>query len=240
MTNKPDCYKCKHRRGTQWGHHSSCVNGKAYVKGNAHGIRNGWFLWPINFDPVWLDSCDGFDLADASESVPTTKEKRKAKRNDNRLRSDKKERSRCGLRIKSTHKRNTEGDLSKEVDNGGPVNRTEEELSLGQYLGSIRIARNLTLRAVERATQREVSNAYLSQLEHGFIKKPSPNILYSLAEVYEVPYETLMEKAGYLTRKAEQKCEQKRKSILALDNTSLTREEEEKLLLYLAFLRFRK
>ena len=30
------------------------------VTGNEHGIRNGWFAWPFNFDPVWLDACDGF------------------------------------------------------------------------------------------------------------------------------------------------------------------------------------
>ena len=31
------------------------------IKGNAHGIRNGWFNWPWNFDPVWLENCDGFE-----------------------------------------------------------------------------------------------------------------------------------------------------------------------------------
>lgn len=30
------------------------------IKGNPHGIKNGWFNWPINFDPVWLENCDGF------------------------------------------------------------------------------------------------------------------------------------------------------------------------------------
>ena len=31
------------------------------VKGGAHGIRKGWFCWPMNFDPVWLESCNGFE-----------------------------------------------------------------------------------------------------------------------------------------------------------------------------------
>ncbi len=31
------------------------------VQGNAHGVRMGWFNWPINFDPVWLERCDGFE-----------------------------------------------------------------------------------------------------------------------------------------------------------------------------------
>jgi hypothetical protein len=29
------------------------------VKGNPHGIAEGWFQWPINFDPTWLESCNG-------------------------------------------------------------------------------------------------------------------------------------------------------------------------------------
>jgi hypothetical protein len=31
------------------------------VYGNPHGIKNGWFAWPFNFDPVWLESCNGFE-----------------------------------------------------------------------------------------------------------------------------------------------------------------------------------
>ncbi len=30
------------------------------VKGNAHGIRSGWFNHPWNFDPTWLEECNGF------------------------------------------------------------------------------------------------------------------------------------------------------------------------------------
>ena len=30
------------------------------VVGNPHGIRRGWFNWPFNFDPTWLENCDGF------------------------------------------------------------------------------------------------------------------------------------------------------------------------------------
>lgn len=31
------------------------------IRANPHGVRNGWFHWPVNFDPVWLDSCKGFE-----------------------------------------------------------------------------------------------------------------------------------------------------------------------------------
>jgi len=31
------------------------------VTGNPHGIKRGWFNWPWNFDPTWLQSCNGFE-----------------------------------------------------------------------------------------------------------------------------------------------------------------------------------
>ena len=30
------------------------------VVGSPLGIRRGWFNYPLNFDPTWLESCDGF------------------------------------------------------------------------------------------------------------------------------------------------------------------------------------
>ena len=38
--------------------------GEINVVGNQHGIINGWFAWPFNFDPTWLDTCDGFEEND--------------------------------------------------------------------------------------------------------------------------------------------------------------------------------
>ena len=75
--------------------------------------------------------------------------------------------------------------------------RRSSESSLGPHLARLRTAAGLTLRQVEEATNKEVSNAYLSQLENDKISKPSPNILYALAQVYKVPYEDLMVRAGY-------------------------------------------
>lgn len=78
--DKPNCYECIHRRNVPGDCHSSCAHpevsgsdplsmflgmpassNKLNVKGNPHGVNNGWFAWPWNFDPVWLDSCDGFE-----------------------------------------------------------------------------------------------------------------------------------------------------------------------------------
>jgi transcriptional regulator with XRE-family HTH domain len=105
-------------------------------------------------------------------------------------------------------------------------------------LSDLRTAKGFSLREVEEATGNAVSNAYLSQLEKGRIKKPSPNILHSLAEVYVVPYETLMEKAGYLMPAGQGGGRRKRLAVFAIDD--LTAEEEEELLKYLAFLRSRR
>ena len=57
---KPDCYKCVHKRDIPGDCHIRCNNVKANVIGDEHGIRNYWFLFPYNFDPIWLFSCDGF------------------------------------------------------------------------------------------------------------------------------------------------------------------------------------
>ena len=108
---------------------------------------------------------------------------------------------------------------------------------LGAVLADLRRAKGLSLRQVEEATDRAVSNAYLSQLENGKIKKPSPNVLHSLAAVYAVPYEALMEKAGYLLPSENDGGRRKRLAAFAIDD--LTAEEEEELLKYLAFLRSR-
>jgi len=106
-------------------------------------------------------------------------------------------------------------------------------------LGDLRAAKGFSLRQVEEATGRSVSNAYLSQLEKGKIGKPSPTVLHSLAAVYGVPYEALMEKAGYLLPAEGSDAAGRRKlAVFSIDD--LTAEEEEELLKYLAFLRSRK
>jgi hypothetical protein len=63
-------------------------------------------------------------------------------------------------------------------------------------------------------------------------------VLHSLADVYAVPYEALMEKAGYPLPSEGKGGRRRRLAAFAIDN--LTAEEEEELLKYLAFLRSRK
>ena len=108
---------------------------------------------------------------------------------------------------------------------------------LGPLLADLRVAKGLSLRQVEDAARGAVSNAYLSQLENGRIRKPSPNVLHSLAEVYGVPYEALMDRAGYLLPSTGSGGRRNRLAVFSIDD--LTAEEEEELLKYLAFLRSR-
>jgi len=93
---KPNCYTCKHRRDLTGDAHSRCnhptlaklgvdtsdgifgmFTGDASavlaavaalnVSGDKHGIANGWFVWPFNFDPGWLLTCDGYEPTESTK-----------------------------------------------------------------------------------------------------------------------------------------------------------------------------
>ena len=109
---------------------------------------------------------------------------------------------------------------------------------LGIFLSSARNKLGLTLRAVEEETG--ISNAYLSQLEHGKIKTPAPQNLYKLSEIYRVPYELLLELTGYPVPKAQSVEPQSSIDTFAARVGKVTEEEEEALVEYLQFIRSRK
>ena len=113
-------------------------------------------------------------------------------------------------------------------------------LTLGRYLASVREDRRLSLREVEKATQKVVSNAYLSQIENDRIKRPSPNILHSLAELYGVSYEDLMERAGFVSPTAARRIDERYGRIATFADQNLTEEEESELVQYLSFMRSRR
>jgi HTH-type transcriptional regulator, competence development regulator len=107
--------------------------------------------------------------------------------------------------------------------------------TLSSFIALAREKAGLTLRAVEKETG--ISNAYLSQLEHGKIQTPSPQNLHKLAGLYRVPYELLMELAGY---PVPQTVAELAPETMAARIGSVTREEEDALVEYLQFLRQRK
>lgn len=105
----------------------------------------------------------------------------------------------------------------------------------GDYFKALRESKQLTLREVEKAT--DVSNAYLSQLESGKIRQPSPLTLHKLALFYGVAYEVLMEKVGYPMPEKDKKIQTNAVSYRIGD---ITEDEEVELLNYLKFIRSRK
>lgn len=66
---------------------------------------------------------------------------------------------------------------------------------LGDALQRERKDRDWTLRRVEQETG--IHNAHLSQIEKGAITRPAPNILFTLASLYNLPYERLLQLAGH-------------------------------------------
>ena len=121
-----------------------------------------------------------------------------------------------------------------------PDDVTEQPGDLGQYLRDARMALGLSLRDVEEASGHEVSNAYLSQLETGKVKKPSPHVLYALSLALSVPYDELMQRAGYIVPQHEPADAAKhgRTATFSIDN--LSADEEEALREHLAYIRWRR
>lgn len=105
---------------------------------------------------------------------------------------------------------------------------------LGEFLKLAREQKGLTLRAVEKMTA--ISNAYLSQIESGKIKQPSPNMLYKLCEVYNLAYAEVMKLAGYPAPDDTSETSTSLSEFLG----PITDDEETALREYLAFLRSRR
>ncbi len=56
-----DCYKCESKRNVQGNCHIECVNPDKEMTGTAHGIKNGWFMYPVLFAPIWMTKeCNNF------------------------------------------------------------------------------------------------------------------------------------------------------------------------------------
>ena len=47
------CGKCEYRRSVPGSAHIACAMPDPSMTGRDHGIRNGWFRYPTNFDPTW-------------------------------------------------------------------------------------------------------------------------------------------------------------------------------------------
>ena len=76
-------------------------------------------------------------------------------------------------------------------------------MPLGDFLRQVRNEHQLSLRDVQRLAKDnnvgpELSSGYLSLLERGEVKEPSPRILSALAQIYGIDYIDLMRRAKYI------------------------------------------
>lgn len=100
------------------------------------------------------------------------------------------------LRADSSHCKLIHAKLGELRKNGFMTPRIPQTSNdLGPYLKIARRSVGLTLRDVEAKT--DITNGYLSQIENQLISKPSPNVLYQLAELYGVEYSDLLVRAGH-------------------------------------------
>ena len=108
--------------------------------------------------------------------------------------------------------------------------------SFGATIRQAREVRGLS--AIEAARTAGISAAYLSKLENGGVKKPSPHVLHQLSEALAVPYADLMRLNGYrLPGAAPGPASDTVAAALFAD---LTDEERDELLEYLAWFRARR
>ena len=62
---RTECWSCTHKRAVPGNAHIRCVNPDLHMTGNAHGMRNGWFFYPMLFDPVWKErDCANYEPKD--------------------------------------------------------------------------------------------------------------------------------------------------------------------------------
>ncbi len=65
-----ECYHCKHRIEVAGNAHIRCGKPDLEMTGDSHGIRNGWFFYPLLFDPTWKTSmCNNYEDNEQVNSV---------------------------------------------------------------------------------------------------------------------------------------------------------------------------
>jgi transcriptional regulator with XRE-family HTH domain len=111
--------------------------------------------------------------------------------------------------------------------------------TLGSELSRLRKLKGWSLRDVEEKTKKKVSNSYLYQLESDNVRKPSPNVLLVLANVYEASYGDLMRLAGFVVPNANERTNRHHASV-AFNAMNLTEDEENQVLDFVGYLRSSK
>ena len=57
-----ECWLCQHRKEVPGNAHIACTKPDPSMTGDPHGIKHGWFFYPLLFDPVWKTSlCSNYE-----------------------------------------------------------------------------------------------------------------------------------------------------------------------------------
>jgi transcriptional regulator with XRE-family HTH domain len=123
--------------------------------------------------------------------------------------------------------------------------------TVGKYVSSVRESKGFTLRTVvdlvkqlikkgELEKQSALSRGYLSSLESDKYVHPSPFKLKALAHVYKIPYELLLNKAGYWDKTKKNIKEDASFTLMLKEVQEMTPGERESVLEYIEFVKSRR
>ncbi len=119
------------------------------------------------------------------------------------------------------------------------------------YLKSVREAKGFTIRIVidliNKAVSEEklepqaaISRGYLSNLESGKYLHPSPFKLKGLAVAYNIPYELLLNKAGYWDKTSKKVKEDATFTLMLKEVQDMTVRERQTVLDYIEYVKSRR
>jgi len=132
-----------------------------------------------------------------------------------------------------------------------PLRSHEEFRDLADYLYYLRTHRDLSMRNVELAAKELfrkklikkeglISYAYVSNIESRRVSNPSPIILKTLAIIFGVDQEMVLEKAGYLDKKRPKIEEDVAFTLMLKEVPKMSDDEKQSLLDYIDFVKSRR
>ena len=67
---RSECYHCKHKQEVAGNAHIQCVKPDVNMTGEPHGIKHGWFFYPLLFDPIWKTAmCKNYESKELLDAV---------------------------------------------------------------------------------------------------------------------------------------------------------------------------
>jgi transcriptional regulator with XRE-family HTH domain len=132
-----------------------------------------------------------------------------------------------------------------------PLKSPDDFATLSEYVTYVREIRGYSLRdvvadvtdAITNKTlgkQSSLSRGYISKLEAGKCTSPSPFKLQALAQIYRIPYETLLRKAGYLTTTCDKFQQDTTFTLMLKEVQTMTQEEQRALFEYIDFVKSKR